>query len=892
MAPIDLTRDSVAYYAHSSVEKSESFSKYIEDATSNEAMSDFCYESCKVAVDTFRSLLQVGDVCQGGVAAAAIKCLQQMKLCESSEFVNHHHLECATKTAKTTNATRTLGESEELWAESGEPVQLFVNETWLANGEAKSGRNLIWNLIPVVNAVVAVVDMLSPSPPPANTGGFDNYYNPQSVMNEVGIMEMTYECDEADFTWLGWASTQFPNTQCDSKANFGFALGPCTPCRNDCFCVEFKYSHGPGEPTFSFDLKFGNIEGRWGIYIGGTGCVGIELVFGLPPSPSNIAYCSLCLSGVLQVLDGLSCPFWPWTIECSLGVGFHFGFQCPKLARWGVSFEVWSFTLQLGSGITTLEETLVSGCTWGSKNDGMPSWENVWRRRRLMRRRYERTCANAVTICDIWVEAVTIFTYDYVIGDVTISTHFRYYFYTEKYKQWQDWVYTVPDLSGGTTYYESYIMADRDYTDLVPPEGSQDHMGTAIETCHWAEHWGKTTEVTMTEVRPIFKANGQRSKSKCNGANRDGPVIQGNQQCWRSGDYQEELIQYDTLHDAKRFAMRKCKNSDFEEDGWVQDFSHFCKAVVCWSILSVHEAGAADTQWACQMRGSPSLLEAHTYDFRVRTYTPEWCENYAGDDTLTVPSDDEQREIGDPHRDPDIKYNVPAFIASNVWKNNWGKTVSQKVWGPAGRRIWKKSTIQLASRLAMENCRYHNRVVTGSADGAVCKAVVCWSTKTEAQEPVASQWACQLRGSSNHVADWTTAYRVQTYTPDACQSCANNRWKQHWGKDSGHGWDLQSYETWQWSPLPVKYNGRQEADKIWEGLTINYASKQAKEACGRHNTGANKINLCKAIVCWSLESVHQGAASVWYCQMRSNSDLVTASTYDYRIRTYTPEACS
>lgn len=160
---------------------------------------------------------------------------------------------------------------------------------------------------------------------------------------------------------------------------------------------------------------------------------------------------------------------------------------------------------------------------------------------------------------------------------------------------------------------------------------------------------------------------------------------------------------------------------------------------------------------------------------------------------------------------------------------------------------------------------------------------------------MASRWECMLKGSSNHVAAATTAYRVQTYTPVACQRCANNRWKQHWGKDSGHGQDLTTIsgtERWIYGPLPVKDNGGEEAHKIWKGGTINYASKQAKEACGRHNKGAKKINLCKAIVCWSLESVHQGAASQWLCQMRSNSDLVTASTYDYRIRTYTPEACS
>lgn len=313
-----------------------------------------------------------------------------------------------------------------------------------------------------------------------------------------------------------------------------------------------------------------------------------------------------------------------------------------------------------------------------------------------------------------------------------------------------------------------------------------------------------------------------------------------------------------TVEEARSEAIKDCM-------GYAQ--ASDCQTFVCWELTDEETVSSGLANWRCDRRQTAVFVASTTVG--VRTYTLE--ESYTP---------------------PPPVYTGKAFVAQAVWKQHWGNTVSQKVWGPAGRRIWKKSTIQLASRLAMENCRYHNRVVTGSADGAVCKAVVCWSTKTEAQEPVASQWACQLRGSSNHVADWTTAYRVQTYTPDACQSCANNRWKQHWGKDSGHGWDLQSYETWKWSPLPVKDNGGQEAHKIWKGLTINYASKQAKEACGRHNTGANKINLCKAIVCWSLESVHQGAASAWYCQMRSNSDLVTASTYDYRIRTYTPEACS
>jgi len=140
MGLADLNREDIGYYAHSSAEKSESFSKYLEDATNDDAMSDFCYESCKVAVDAFRSSLVVGDVCQDGVAEAALSCLEHTRSCESCAFINEHRRECDTTVTNHTNGTRALDESEEPGAESGEPVQLLVNETWLAQSEVESRR--------------------------------------------------------------------------------------------------------------------------------------------------------------------------------------------------------------------------------------------------------------------------------------------------------------------------------------------------------------------------------------------------------------------------------------------------------------------------------------------------------------------------------------------------------------------------------------------------------------------------------------------------------------------------------------------------------------------------------------------------------------------------------
>merc|ERR1719329_1913011 len=412
-------------------------------------------------------------------------------------------------------------------------------------------------------------------------------------------------------------------------------------------------------------------------------------------------------------------------------------------------------------------------------------------------------------------------------------------------------------------------------------------------------HWGKTT------------ANNWEAKVK--GGNIGDDWSRNGRHVWWSA----------SLNTARDLAQEACDTHNAFQNGNL-DWS-ICKAVVCWSTQTVQQEPTASA-WNCQMRSTNVVNEAASYDWRVRTYLPEPCPQ--------------------PPR-----YTGPEFVGAVVWGMNWGREASQKVWGPAGRRIWKKSTIQQAKTKAMENCRYHNSVVTGSADGAVCKAVVCWSTKTVSQEVVASEWACQLRGSSNHVADWTTAWRVRTYIPEACQRCANDRWRIHWGMDTGHHWLADRYwssywsywysmantlgywgtpvhggtgnsalgtgnSTWGWEPIPVK--GGYKSEYCFRATTINKATKQAKEACGQHNSGAQKETLCKAIVCWSYNHVQSGDATQWLCQMRGSSDLVNADAFgaytplseytdafrtytpqldlhsllDLRIQTYIPEVCS
>jgi len=72
-----------------------------------------------------------------------LHCLEHTRLCESSTFLNEHRHTCRTRApydSRVTNGTRALSESEELGADPGEPVQLLVNETRLAQSEVNSRK--------------------------------------------------------------------------------------------------------------------------------------------------------------------------------------------------------------------------------------------------------------------------------------------------------------------------------------------------------------------------------------------------------------------------------------------------------------------------------------------------------------------------------------------------------------------------------------------------------------------------------------------------------------------------------------------------------------------------------------------------------------------------------
>lgn len=301
-----------------------------------------------------------------------------------------------------------------------------------------------------------------------------------------------------------------------------------------------------------------------------------------------------------------------------------------------------------------------------------------------------------------------------------------------------------------------------------------------------------------------------------------------------------------TVEEARSEAIKDCM-------GYAQ--ASDCQTFVCWELTDEETVSSGLANWRCDRRQTAVFVASTTVG--VRTYTLE--ESYTP---------------------PPPVYTGKPFVAQAVWKQHWGNTVSQKVWGPAGRRIWKGSTINEATKAAMENCRYHNRVVKGTlkADGAVCKAVVCWSTKTEAEEPTASQWACQLRGSSKHVADWTVAYRVRTYTPEACQRCTPSRWKMHWGKENH-----QRVSGSPNSELVVRSTGIGGLRGV-----VNWG----KRNCAAHNR-VTTGNLCKSISCWTEESVaQQGNPTLanWRCQMRSDN-ILEAADINHRVRTYTAEAC-
>jgi len=290
---------------------------------------------------------------------------------------------------------------------------------------------------------------------------------------------------------------------------------------------------------------------------------------------------------------------------------------------------------------------------------------------------------------------------------------------------------------------------------------------------------------------------------------------------------------------ARNNAMRECL---------VRTGPGGCGAVTCWSSTSVHSG--RNFVWRCQLRNPYRMFGEGDTAYRIRTYTPD-VEGY----TPPVPV-----------------YTGPDFVGAGVWGEHWGMTVSNvQPSGPS--KLFRESTIILAKRKAMESCKYHNKVTWGR----LCKAIVCWSTQSVQQEETASAWECQMRSSNIWFADWTTDWRVRTYTPEACQKCNNDRWKHHWGKD-----------------VQEKVTGSSDSQKVFLGEGrhgLSWATKQGKEACGHHNS-VTTGNLCKAVVCWSTQNVHnEPTPSAWECQMRS-SNVLGAGNTDYRVQTYTPEACS
>jgi len=798
----DLTNNEVGYYVHSSVQKSGAVSKYLEDATNVHAMSDFCYETCKDSVDVFRSLLPEGlpgDVCP--VVRTVVDCLQREMKCRSSNFIQNHENECHTDSAKNfadSGESGRLLEADTLGAESGEPVQLFVNETGLAQ-IAMTSRKLVFH-------------------------EWDCLRDGEKHHQALG--GSTVYAAQGTFGQCSWSSP-----------------------RHACWCLKFRWE--TPNWVFSFTLKLGLVGAKLGFMIAAEACAPLTASFAVSLKPALEA--TQCYGGSLSINLQTICPLIPGlNIYGELSADFTINLFPDSWAE--TSLADASFKISAGLKYYTGDLHLERNCWWQTE------WDWFGSRRRVPRRRYFRSCP-ADSTCDIFIRAeLSITLLSIAKVGIDLEYLFGFQILTIKMSVQYKWI------SWTGFYWETlcdlvlYTRSFRDYS-----QETSVNENPVVAGCEWQEHWGYWSVGKIPLPNRWWTATSS-------------PGIQK----------------------AKGEAMKQCaKQKDV------------CKAVQCWRVP--YNNGEYGERWRCQMRADTELVLVppdHNQNLiRDQVYTAHNC------GLVTVAPA------------PVPQYQGPDFVGWAVWKEHWGRVVPQRVWGPAGRRLFTEETIHQAKRKAMENCKYHNSVVTGKADGLLCKAVVCWSTQTEAQEQeyhencwnsratnkekhcapdYFTRWDCMLRGNRNHEAaptytvdlstpDYyrgaaTTAYRVRTYTAEACKRCGNARWSNHWnlvapGKAFVEG-------------------GSSDPEAVFEGTGqhgINQASNAAKIACGHHNT-VTTGNLCKAVECWTSQSVERQPDAVkakWVCQMKATNVLAAPpwsdgalASKDYRVRSYLPEACS
>jgi len=751
----DLTSSEAGYYVHSSVQKSGAVSKYLEDATNDEAMSDFCYETCKNSVDAFRSRLPgglPGDVCP--VVRTVVDCLQREMSCQSSKFISNHGNEChADGTAKNFSDSGESGrllEADTLGAESGEPVQLFVNETGLA----------------------------------------------QTAMTSRKLVFFEWDCHRD--------GEKHPGLVFDQVFEEKGTIGDCNSNSLGKACWCLKYSVKTTNWDFSFTIKWGLIGARLGLVLIATACAPLAITFPAKLEPALSA--TQCYIGAFEITAGDVCPAIPGiSINGSLSANFEvklFPDSIFETTLVGIS-------LCISAGMIDYVSPLERGCWWQQEQDG-----DQPERRRRMRRRYNRVCPDQGQ-CDIYIKGELSMT---LLSLAKAAIEALYYIFAEVLEIKMSIQYRWLTWTG--FYWETLcdkMLYRREYSDYAPPGSNEQPV---VHGCEWTEHWGY----------------------------RSAGVVVGRTTTWT-----ENL-----LSAAKSHAMRECKKQTAN-----------CAAVQCWSTKQKVQSG--NFQWTCQMRRDAELIQVEdtTNPWRDQVFTHQNC------GLVTVPPP------------PVPQYQGPDFIGDAVWGLHWGKTVDGVVSGPDRHKLFLRSTLLMAKRDSMEYCKYYNTVTTGK----LCKAVVCWSTKTVQEEEDASMtdWECQMRSSNRYFAASTTDFRVQTYTPDACKRCDNARWGKYWGSD------VREEEG-----REVKVTGSSESEEIFRDTGnggINRASNMAKVACGNHNS-VTTGNLCKAVVCWSTKTefeVPDPHAATWACQMRSSNvrlpAIVTAGK-DYRVRTYLPEGCS
>jgi hypothetical protein len=339
----DLSPQDADYYAASSATKSETLSKYLDDATGNSrAMPDICYEKCKTAVDAVVTR-DTSDICQGTALASALQCLDETGIvaCSSSVFSNQHVGECQS------NATvRTLQESEE----TEDAEELLVNDTLKS---VSASRSLLLN---------------GKCPSPV-AGTF------------VMIMVMPTE-------WGAALCVKFTKTTKKGQAKNG---------RNS--WKNRKASSGEkGVAEQGFILEFGYIkrqDGRWrgvastsAIWIKLQFCVDLGLLFGLPPP----LFCEVCIGGSITFDWEAKCPQVSGvTIEGKAWIVFEIGLDC-WICR--ITFAA----LELGFAAGMGWAKITTSCWWQHNEGG------GWRRRWWDRRRRSTRHCNYKDACDIYVK--------------------------------------------------------------------------------------------------------------------------------------------------------------------------------------------------------------------------------------------------------------------------------------------------------------------------------------------------------------------------------------------------------------------------------------------------------------------------------------------------------